>query len=150
MKRLLIGIMIAVLAAGAFLGLLYLTGGEALRSFLKEKVWSALALVLGSSSGTYLLISPVIKCLNNSSGRMGAAAADFEQAKAALAAANEEKEAYRSRVDDLEAQLAEQRRLLGKFCRVFAIGWGADERMVKSGATREMVKLVEEYEKKNA
>lgn len=150
MKRFLMGLLVAVVLAGVFLGLMYLTGDEAWRSFLKDKLWSALALVLSSSSGTYLLMLPVIKKLSGSSGRMSEAAAEFTAARAALAQANEEKEAYRSRVDDLEAQLAQEREFLGKFCRVFAIGWGADERMVKSGATREMVKLVEEYEQKNA
>lgn len=153
MKRLVIGLIVTVLVAAALFGLLYLTGGEAWRTFLDEKLWPTVASVMSSIFGIYLLVSPVISRLSKSAGTMGGAAAEFAAASAALSAVREDNEALQARVQALEEALesakqeaAAQRKRFGKLCRVFAIGWGADERMVKSGATRKMVEMVEEFE----
>lgn len=157
MKRLLIGLLIAAAVTGGLFGLFYLTGGEAWQRFLDEKLWPAVATVVSATFSIYALILPVIERLKKGTGTMVGAAAEFSAARAALATSNEENKELRARVKALEEEQeiakreqAEARKRFGRLCRVFAVGWGADERMVKSGAAREMFKIVEEFEKGEA
>ena len=150
MKRLGIGLLVTVLLAGTIFGLLCLTGGEAWQSFLDEKLWPTVASVVSSIFGIYLMVSPVITRLSKSSGTMGSAAAEFAAALAALKNANSENAELRARLEaaeEAQRMLCKRDAQIAKLCRVFAIGFGADERMVKIGAAREMMKVVEEYER---
>ncbi len=156
MKRLLISLVVAVLVTAVLLVALYFTGGEAWRTFLETQLWPTVASIATSIFGIYLLVSPVLSRLNVSSGTMGGAAKAFAAALAELTNANKKNAEQEARIALLENELELQKKVaheterrFGKLCRVFAIGWGADERMVKSGAAREMMKVVEEYEREN-
>lgn len=124
-------------------------------AFLEDKLWPSVASTVTAVCGIYLMVSPVISRLSGSSSVMGSAAKEFKETAASLKNAVEKNEQLEKRLEELEGKLrlaedatrsAEAR--FGRICRVFAIGWGADERMVRSGAAREMMKVVEEYEKK--
>ena len=120
--------------------------------YVEDKLWPTVASIGTSIFGIYLMVSPVLSRMNKSSGTLGGAAKQFAEALAELKKSNEENAEQKARIEFLEGALELQERALreaerrfGKLCRVFAIGWGADEQMVKSGAAREMMKVVEEY-----
>ena len=121
--------------------------------YMEDKLWPTVASIGTSICGIYVMVSPVLSRMNKSSGTLGGAAKEFEAALAELKNANAGNAEMEARIAFLEGALELQEKALhaaeerfGKLCRVFALGWGADEQMVKSGAAREMMKVVEEYE----
>lgn len=137
---------------------------EAWQIYMEDKLWPTVASIGTSVFGIYLMVSPVLSRMNKSSGTLGGAAKEFAAAIAELKKSNERNSTQEERIATLEAErerwkeqfeaererqekaLRETEARFAQLCRVFAIGWGADEQMVKSGAAREMMKVVEAYE----
>ncbi len=120
--------------------------------YMEDKLWPTVASIGTSIFGIYLMVSPVLSRMNKSTGTLGGAADDFKSALKELKDANEARAKQEERMALLEAQneayrqaaeAAEKR--FGSLCRIFAIAFGSNEEMVKSGAAREMMEVVEQY-----
>lgn len=162
MRRLLICFLGALLLAASLCILVGAESAEALSSpedtrgewqaYIEDKLWPTVASIGTSIFGIYLMVSPVLSRMNKSSGVLGGVSKSFAEALAELKKAREQHGEDEERIAAMEEALELQKQLLarsderfGKLCRVFALAWGADEKMVKSGAAREMMKVVEEY-----